>query len=114
MRTQLVVLAILAMLFSVELSGCTDTELVTIKKIREHPEYYINQTVMIQGMYSVTSIMDDSGYMIEIYIPDSVIKPIPFRPGLHYTFTGMVVFGKISAQGNDVLFLEVKTIEPIV
>lgn len=105
------IFGILIILFGVGFSGCTNSELTPIKNIRDHPEYYINRTVLVKGRYAVNSIMDESGYMIEIQIPDGVITPTPFRPGLNYTFTGIVSFGKVSADGPDVLFLAVKQIE---
>lgn len=94
------------------LSGCTSVDNITIQDIREHPEYYLNQTVMVRAMYSVASIRDDTGSMIEIVIPTMVIKPVPFRPGSYYTFTGIVMYGDISDYANETLYLEIKKIEP--
>lgn len=106
-----VTLGLVTLLMGIGLSGCTSVDTITIRDIREHPEYYLNQTVMVRAMYSGASIIDDTGCMIEIMIPAMVVKPVPFRPGSYYTFTGIVMYGDISYYANETLYLEIKKIE---
>lgn len=116
-----VIIAISAILVYVELSGYNGIGVTSIKDIQEHPNRYINQTIIITGTFNRYSdivivtifdtgmVTDESG-KINIMIPNNVKQPTPFDQFAKYRFTGIVQYGEVYYTGSGI-YLEVTKIE---
>jgi hypothetical protein len=115
MKKQLILIGILALLVSIELSGCSGVRLTSIKDIKEHPNRYINQTVVVKGKYislNVTDAVIDGNWNINLLFPTNITKPVPYAKYKgDYIFTGIVRYGEYWQDKEEVLFLDVTKIE---
>jgi hypothetical protein len=120
MKKQLVIIGIVAILVSVVLSGCNGFGTTSIKEILEHPNRYINQTVVIMGKYldygtedgiREGNVTDEQNAFIFIKIPSSVGRPDPFVTTAKYKFTGIVRYGELYKYAREGPYLEVTKIE---
>jgi hypothetical protein len=124
-----VIIAISAILVYVVLSGGNGTGVTSIKDIQEHPNRYINQTVIITGTLSnhsdivvafvdtTTGMVTDESGKINIIIPMNVKQPAPYvQFGAKYRFTGIVRYGEVYYAGpgkfpGPGIYLEITKIE---
>lgn len=117
MKKQLVIIGIVAILVCVGLSGCNGNSngniYTSTGNIRNHPNSYINQTVVLKGQYFGEKALYfiDSGGSFPITIPSNVQKPTPFVNNGIYVFTGIVRYGTIPNSSTSGLYLEVTKIE---
>lgn len=116
MKKQLAIIGIFALLVCVGFSGCIVFGTTSIKDIVEHPNRFINQTVVVKGKYISLSLADavmDNKWNLYLLIPSNISKPIPFSQLSEYTFAGIVHYGKYWEDKEEVLYLEVTKIETI-
>ena len=119
MKKQLVIIGIVTLLVCVGLSGCNGNNngniYTSTGDISNHPNSYINQTVMLKGQYFGEKALYfiDIGGPFPITIPSNVQKPIPFVNNGTYVFTGIVRYGTIPNSSTSGLYLEVTKIETI-
>ncbi len=69
MKKRLVIIGIIAILISIELSGCSNIGITNIGDIQANPEKYLNKEVTVEGSCALYAIYDNNQHFIMYQYP---------------------------------------------